>query len=112
MEEEGKGRSYSTRAIIDVINEEMVLVKAPKLTDHNHICDEPRIVKWKMMREMEMRVMTNLRAKASVIRKAVVEYEEKYKDDLSTWSEVQVLLAEDIDHPLYIFKQKALKQLY
>ena len=109
----GKGQSCSAQAIIDVdpLHEEIVLVKAPNLTDHNHICDEARIVKWKMMTEMERRVMTNLTARASVIRKAVVvEYKEKYKDDPSTWSEVQVLLAEDtsIDHRLYDFKQRAL----
>ena len=68
-------------------------------------------MKWKMMIEMERRVMTNLTARTSVIRKAVVvEYEEKYKDDLSAWSEVQVLLAEDknIDHRLDLFKKRAL----
>ena len=85
----------------------LLLVKAPKLTDHNHVCEEAGIVKWKS--EMERRVMANLTARVSEIRKAVVdEFQEKYKDDLSTWSEVQVLLAEDIDHPLFIFKQKAL----
>ena len=92
----------------------LLLVKAPKLTDHNHVCEEAGIVR-KIKSEMERRVMANLTARVSVIRKAVVvEYQEKYRDDLSTWNEVQVLLAEDtnIDRRLYIFKQKALKQLY
>ena len=89
----GKGQSCSAQAIIDVnpLHEEIVLVKAPNLTDHNHICDEARIVKWKMMNEMQRRVMTNLATRAAIIRKAVVfEYQDKYKDDPSTWSEAQL----------------------
>lgn len=109
----GKGESCSAQAIIDVdpLHEEIVLVKAPRVTDHNHVCDEGRIVKWKMMMEMERRVLANLTERASVIRKAVVvEYREMYKNDPRTWGELQILLAEDtsIDHRLYDFKQRAL----
>ena len=68
-------------------------------------------MKWKMMMEMERRVLANLTERASVIRKAVVvEYREMYKNDPRTWGELQILLAEDtsIDHRLYDFKQRAL----
>ena len=47
-----------------------------KLTDHNHVCDEARIVKWLILAEM----LKDVHHKASAVRKRViVAFKQKYK---------------------------------
>ena len=96
---------------MDHIREEYVVIKTPKLSDHNHVCDEGRVVKWKIHDEMEKEFLKNLSATPSSIRKkVVVKYMQLYKDKPSIWKEVQSLLAEDchIDRALNNFRQQIL----
>ena len=108
----GKGASCGAQAIIDIdfLHEDLKVVKKPKLTDHNHVCDEARVIKWRIQQEMEKRILQNISSKVSIVRKQViVEYSEKYKEKPGTWQEVQTLLSEDtsLDHRLYDFRQRA-----
>ena len=108
----GKGASCSAQAIIDIdlLHEDLKVVKKPKVTDHNHVCDEARVIKWRIQQEMEKRILQNVSSKVSIVRKQViVEYSEKYKEISGVWQEVQALLVEDtsLDHRLYDFQQRA-----
>ena len=108
----GKGASCKAQAIIDIdiLHEDLKVVKKPKLTDHNHVCDEARVIKWRIQQEMEKRILLNVSSKVSIVRKQViVEYSEKFKEKPGIWQEVQALLSEDtsLDHRLYDFRQRA-----
>ena len=56
---EGKGKSNGAsckaHAIIDIdiLHADLKLVKKPKLTDHNHICDRARVVKWRIQQKIK-----------------------------------------------------------
>ena len=109
----GKGASCTAKAIVEMdhVREEYVVIKTPSLCDHNHVCDEGRVVKWKIHDEMEKEFLKNLSATPSSIRKKViVKYMQLYKDKPSIWKDVQSLLAEDchIDRALNNFRQQIL----
>ena len=91
------------------VGEDEEIIKLSKLSDHNHICDEARVVKWLIQSEMETEMLKDVLQKASCVRKRViVAFQEMYKDKVEVWQQTQSLLAEDchIDRSLNEFRQK------
>ena len=112
----GKGASCSARTIVDMdlSRENWEIVSMPKVSHHNHICDEARVIKWKIMDDMEKEFLQNLAQKPSIIRKRIiVRYITKYQSKPNVWREVQSILAEDhhIDRMLNAFRQGILGNL-
>ena len=79
----GKGATCNAKLSLEMneVGEEVDILTIPKLTDHNHVCDEARIVKWLLLAEMENEMLKDVLQKASSVRKRViVAYQQKYKD--------------------------------
>ena len=64
-EGKGQGTSCKAKAIIKTndIGENVEVVKLAKLTDHNHICDQGRVLKWLLYEELEEKNSHRLNAK-------------------------------------------------
>ena len=72
------------------------LQNIPKVEDHNHICDEARVIKWKMMDEMEACFLEDITVLPSKIRKKIIlKYQVKYRTSPDTWQEVIALMPSD-----------------
>ena len=68
----------------------------PKLTDHNHVCDAGRVVKWLLYEELDKEFLQNIMAKPSEVRKKVCcHFKEKYSDQPEVWNQVVALLPAD-----------------
>ena len=86
----------------------------PKLEDHNHACDESRVIKWKIMEEMEESFIEDVTVLPSKIRKkTILKYQIKYRTSPDIWQEVLALLPSDesIDKRLREIRMKTLGKL-
>ena len=82
-----------------------------KLTDHNHVCDEARVVKWLVQAEMEDEMLKDILQRASHVRKKVIcAFQQKYQNKPEVWKQTESLLAEDhhIDRSLNDLRLKVL----
>ena len=70
----GKGESCKARIIVETneVGEEVEVIKLSKLTDHNHVCDEARVVKWLIQAELEDEMLKDILQRASHVRKKVI----------------------------------------
>ena len=85
-----------------------------KLTDHNHICDMGRVLKWLLYEEIEKKILSDLMQKPSEVRKKVIaQFREKYRNQPDIWDQLEVLLTEDpnIDRHLNALRHKTLGNL-
>ena len=113
---QGPGSSCKAKAIIKTndIGEDLEVVKIAKLTDHNHICDMGRVLKWLLYEEIEKKILSDLMQKPSEVRKKVVaQFREKYRNQPDIWDQLEVLLTEDpnIDRHLNALRHKTLGNL-
>ena len=94
----GPGASSKAKAIVTTndVGEDTKVVKMPKLTDHNHVCDAGRVVKWLLYEELDKEFLQNIMAKPSEVRKKVCcHFKEKYSDQPEVWNQVVALLPAD-----------------
>ena len=85
-----------------------------KLTDHNHICDQGRVLKWLLYEELEKTFLMDLMQKPSEVRKKVIgRFREKYRTQPDVLDQLDVLLTEDpnIDRHLNALRHKTLGNL-
>ena len=113
---QGPGSSCKARAIVKTndIGEDVEVVKMAKLTDHNHICDHGRVLKWLLYEELEKTFLMDLMQKPSEVRKKVIgRFREKYRTQSDVLDQLDVLLTEDpnIDRHLNALRHKTLGNL-
>ena len=85
----------SVKVITDSDGNNISIEKIPKLTDHSLICDESRVIKWRIMLDLENEYCKDTVTLPSIVRKKVIlKYKQEYRNS-EIWQEVQALLPSD-----------------
>lgn len=94
---ENKGnKENQCKARVNVLtddkDENVEISKVPKLTEHNHACDESKVIKWKIQEDMEEEKLKDSTSLPSDVRKKIIlKYQHKYKDQPELWRQVKLL---------------------
>ena len=77
-----------------------------KLTDHNHVCNMARVVKWLLYEKLEEEFQRDLKQKPCEVRKRVVEqFKEEYQNQPEVLNEVESMNGDiNIDRNLSALK--------
>ena len=115
---EGKGKapgsSCKATTIIKTneVGDDIQIIKMSKVSDHNHVCDMARVVKWLLYEQLEEEFLCDLEQKPSdVLKKVVARFKEQYQSQPQVWNEVAILTDDKhMDQNLGALKHRIKKQ--
>ena len=99
---EGKSPGSSCKATVIIetneLRDNIKIIKMFELTDHNHVCEMGRVVKWLLYEQLEEEFLCDLEQKPSNVRKRVVgRFKEEYTNQPHVWNEVESFMAKDLN---------------
>ena len=97
QERKGKDKCKVSAVIeTDKDGENPIMTKAPILSEHNHRIEKSLVIKWDIMADMETMMVGDVSLLPNVVMKRVIlKYQQKYRNNPDLWMEVQSSLPTD-----------------